>query len=147
MSGGTVKQLQIVGFGAATSYYLDTFSKLGAILERNAVYSLPWWASLCAKILLSYELTKYWNRLSTSLALLCAAISTIVFLYVLVYLPRVKGVKIDVSHMIHLALLLGITPHSSPKSNSIRTGRKQSLNGLSQSVWLQWPLFENISEY
>lgn len=38
----TLKQLQFVGFGAATSYYLDTFTKLRHILDTSTPYSVPW---------------------------------------------------------------------------------------------------------
>ncbi|KAF8322512.1 hypothetical protein DL93DRAFT_2071291 [Clavulina sp. PMI_390] len=75
MASRVFKQLQFVGFGAATSYYLDTFSHLNHILTNNSVYSVPW--------------------LSTSLALVCAVITAVGFLYVLVYLPRFKGVRVD----------------------------------------------------
>lgn len=44
--GHTLKQLQFIGFGAATSYYLGTFTELRNVLMENEAYTLPWY-ELC----------------------------------------------------------------------------------------------------
>lgn len=46
MVGHTLKQLQFIGFGAATSYYLGTFTELRNVLMENEAYTLPWY-ELC----------------------------------------------------------------------------------------------------
>ncbi|KAF9507507.1 hypothetical protein BS47DRAFT_306218 [Hydnum rufescens UP504] len=72
----TSKQLQYIGFGTAASWYLGSFRHLQIIWVQG--YSLP---GILARA-----------------TLICTCLTTSLFLYILVYLPRIRGVYPDYEH-------------------------------------------------
>ncbi|KAF8340276.1 uncharacterized protein EI90DRAFT_3035048 [Cantharellus anzutake] len=77
MAPHILKQLRYIAFGAATTWYFNVPKHISEVLDRG-VTTLPGALTV------------------TSIALQILAVG--VFLYILVYLPRIKGIHPDYSH-------------------------------------------------